>query len=493
MQFISLIKDKWQSLSIEKKFFLLIGVYFLLHIIVRVFVSGSLEFDEAEQILFSQTLSWGYGSQPPLYEWLQKIFFTVFGLNIFSLSLFKNSLFVLIYLFLYKSAQIILKDSLKAILASTALLLTYTYSWQSMHQLTHAILALSISVVTFFVFLRLLETKETKHYLSLGLLVGLGILSKYNYSFFILALFAAALTIEDFRKTILNKRSWLILILACLISAPHFIWVATNFQLATLRLTEMQMDANKAKGLLDLLLCLLAILGPFVFVFAIFFPKVFSKNKLFSKSDNQFKQLLERFFVAAVAITAVWVVIFRIVDFEERWLQLIFFIFPLYLFLRIKGKDISRLRIKVYAYTIFFSSLILIIMLTTCVLFPDTFGYKRLHYPIAELSKEVKAEGFEQGLVLSPDTSVAADIKLQFKDSLVLTHKLPFKTRESFNKILLIWGDTWWYDVPRELQEILPDYNINFKRTETVKRALYKYSKDKYYKVYLAVIDKENK
>lgn len=467
---------------------MLIGVYFLLQVIVRVFISDSLEFDEAEQILFSQRLSLGYGSQPPLYEWIQELFFTVFGLNIFSLAVFKNSLFVLIYLFLYKSARIILKDNLPAALASASLLLTYTYGWQSMHQLTHAILALSLCSITFFVFLQLLKTKATRYYLTLGLLVGLGVLSKYNYLIFILALLSAALSLKNFRKIIFDKRMLLVLILPCLITTPHFIWFVANFKLATLRLAQMQMDANKAKGLLDLLLCLLAILGPFVVVFLIFFPKAFSKNRLLAASDNQFKQLLERFFISAVIITAAWVLVFKIVDFEERWLQLIFFIFPLYLFLRLKGKAVSKLRIKIYSYTIVASSLILIIMLTVCVLFPGIFGYKRLHYPIAEISQEIKDEGFDRGLVISCDISVAADIKLQFKDSLVLTHRMPFEVFEKFDKILLIWGDTWWYDVPRELQEILPRYGVSFKRTEIVKRALYKYSKDKYYKVYLTVI-----
>ncbi|MCF7908410.1 MAG: glycosyltransferase family 39 protein [Candidatus Omnitrophica bacterium] len=484
------IKSWWTGLKTERKFlFVLIG-YFLLHTLVRVFISNSLEFDEAEQILFSQQLSFGYGSQPPLYEWVQKVFFSIFGLNIFSLAIFKNSLFVLIYFFLYKSAQIILKDNLRAILASSALLVTYTYGWQSMHQLTHAILALSLCSITFFIFLRLVETRATKHYLVLAVCVGLGILSKYNYLIFILALLFSAFSLKGFRKTILDKRMLLVLIIPVCISAGHFAWVALNFQQATLRLTEMQIDVEKTKGLLDLLICLLAILGPFCVIFVIFFPKAFTKNRLLNLAENQFKQLLERFFISAIVITVLWVLIFKIVDFEERWLQLIFFLFPTYLFSRLKGKVVSKLRVKVYSWLIIFSAFMLIFMLTICVLFPDTFGYKRLHYPIAELSKEIRAEGFDRGLVLSPDTSVAADIKLQFKDSLVLTHRIPFEVSENFDKILLIWGDVWWYDVPDELGKILPRHNVEAKRTNIAKKALYKYSKDEYYEIYLMVVDK---
>lgn len=133
----------------------------------------------------------------------------------------------------------------------------------------------------------------------------------------------------------------------------------------------------------------------------------------------------------------------------------------------------------------------LVVMLTLCAVFPDTFGYKRLHYPIAELSQEIKKLGFSKGLVLSPDTSVAAGIKLQFPDSFVLTHRTHFVPPKRFDKILLIWGDTWWYDVPQELGEILPRHNIKVARTDTARKALYKYSKDKYYEVYLKLVDRK--
>src|SRR3989338_3923217 len=123
------MKKFFQSLDFEKKFIFLVLVYFTLQIIVRTFISGSLEFDEAEQVLFSQQLSLGYGPQPPLYEWLQKLFFSVFGLNVFSLSLFKNILFVIIYSFLFKSARLVLKNDKQAGLASLLLLLTHTYAW----------------------------------------------------------------------------------------------------------------------------------------------------------------------------------------------------------------------------------------------------------------------------------------------------------------------------------------------------------------------------
>jgi len=484
------MKKFFQSLDFEKKFIFLIFIYFILHTIVRTFISGSLEFDEAEQVLFSQFLSLGYGPQPPLYVWLQKIFFTVFGLSVFSLSLFKNILFVIIYVFLFKSSRLLLKNDKLAGLAALLLLLTHTYGWQSMRQLTHATLALAICSISFFIFLRLLNTRSTKYYVWLGVFTGLGIISKYNYLIFILALLLAGLSQKSSRKALLDKRILWIVFLPLVISAPHFFWVITNSEKITTRLNQIQAYRGQVKGVLLFLAQLLAIAGPFLVIFLIFFPKTFLKSKPADESLRLFKQLLERFFIFSLILLVIWVVLFKIEKFEERWLQLTFFVFPLYLLLRTQSRGISERRIKACFWVIAICAFIQLLMLVACAWFPGTFGYKSLHYPISELAPQIRQEGFDRGFVLSCDTEVAADIKLEFKDSLVLTHRTYFVAPKTYDKILLIWGDTWWYNVPRELAEILPRYQIQAERTEIVKQALYKHSKDKYYKVYLMVINR---
>ena len=66
-----------------------LALYFGLHLISRVLVSPSLELDEAEQLLYLQALSLGYGFQPPLYTWLQALVFAFTGPGVFGLALLK--------------------------------------------------------------------------------------------------------------------------------------------------------------------------------------------------------------------------------------------------------------------------------------------------------------------------------------------------------------------------------------------------------------------
>ena len=49
----------------------LLLLYFGAQVVARLWVSDALELDEAEQVLWTQQLALGYGTQPPLYTWLQ--------------------------------------------------------------------------------------------------------------------------------------------------------------------------------------------------------------------------------------------------------------------------------------------------------------------------------------------------------------------------------------------------------------------------------------
>ena len=54
---------------------ILLGAYLLASLLIRVIISGGLELDESEQVILAQAFQWGYGPQPPLYTWLQSVFF----------------------------------------------------------------------------------------------------------------------------------------------------------------------------------------------------------------------------------------------------------------------------------------------------------------------------------------------------------------------------------------------------------------------------------
>src|SRR5690606_3921831 len=101
----------------------------------------------AEQALVSQRLRLGYGTQPPLYSWLQWILFQVFGLNLFALSALKNLLLFSTYASLFFLARPLIGNG-PAMAASASLLLFPQIAWESQRDLTHSVLLTALACAT---------------------------------------------------------------------------------------------------------------------------------------------------------------------------------------------------------------------------------------------------------------------------------------------------------------------------------------------------------
>src|ERR1044071_8176943 len=65
-------------------------------------------------------------------------------------------------------------------------------------------------------------------YLLLGVLAGLGVLSKYNYAIFYAALIAAAISLRSFRPAILNLRFLVALGITLVVVFPNLLWMKTH-------------------------------------------------------------------------------------------------------------------------------------------------------------------------------------------------------------------------------------------------------------------------
>ena len=191
------------------------GGYFLLQAISRGLITETLGMDDADQVLLAQKWNWGYGPQPPLYTWLVILFSKAFGLSSFTMALLKNALLFGIYTLTYFIARRLTASHTVALTAAVGLQFMPSIAYEAHRELTHSILASLMVLATLLVFLRLRQTDAPRvtqtqgmslsaptispeagwgHYLLLGVLGGLGILSKYNYSIFYGALIIAALS-----------------------------------------------------------------------------------------------------------------------------------------------------------------------------------------------------------------------------------------------------------------------------------------------------------
>ena len=227
----------------------------LAHVAVRVAISPALKWDEAEQILWSQQLAWGYGAQPPLYTWLQWGMNQVFGPSVLSLSLLKHGLLTLTYVLMYLAGRELLGPR-GAWWASASMLLLPPLGWYSVRDQTHTILVTAMTCGAWWLLFRIVKRPRPQDFAWLGLVCAVGVLAKYSFVLVIGVMLLAALSVPESRRALLSRGWWLAPLVGVLVVAPHAVWLLSHLQEATagtLNKMQIQPERGLLKGVLSLL------------------------------------------------------------------------------------------------------------------------------------------------------------------------------------------------------------------------------------------------
>jgi len=325
-----------------KSLLLVFGSYFLLQAIGRGLISETLGMDEAQEVLLGQRWSWGYGPQPPLYTWLVIVCAKGFGLSSFTMALLKNVLLFGIYLLTYATTRQITGSQIAAVAAAVALEFMPSVAYEAHRELTHSILASLMVMATLLLFLRLQrpgaafpgtgatqisrigQSRVSGTYILLGVVGGLGILSKYNYAIFYLALILAGISQKQFRPAVLNIRAALSLGITLLIAAPNLIWMKTHPDLAFASTNKFDFDPTHsfqgmARGIASWASTCVDQVGLLLLVFVVVCWRDVFARKLKISSDNV--RLLLRLFIYSGAIIVAGILISGATSCRNRWLQ----------------------------------------------------------------------------------------------------------------------------------------------------------------------------
>jgi 4-amino-4-deoxy-L-arabinose transferase-like glycosyltransferase len=315
----------------RRQLFLALAAYFGWHLLCRTLISSSVDLDESEQFVLTQRLLWGYGSQPPLYTWMQSAFFHVLGMNILALSLLKNLLLFSIAALTYANARRITRSHACGVVAVMALAFVPHFVWESQRDLTHSVLASALALATLYTFLHLAEKPRALKYCLLGMCMGLGTLSKYNYVFFPLGLFAAVLTVTELRRVVLDRRMLLALISALVMVLPNGLWMYQHSTQALHRVNKFQIQEHISwlsavgTGFKDMGLSVLLFVTPMTLVLTLVFWKSRGKAK---SSTTPLVKLTGRILPGVLAAVTLLILGFRVTDVKERWFQPLLIIAP---------------------------------------------------------------------------------------------------------------------------------------------------------------------
>ncbi|SHO46903.1 ArnT family glycosyltransferase [Desulfopila aestuarii] len=445
-------------------FLIILALYFGLHIVLRVVISNSLDYDEAEQAMLAQWLLPGYTEQPPLYTWLQHGLFQLIGRNVLAVSVLKNLLLFLTYFFVFLAAQIILKNNRSAILATASILLIPQIGWESQRDMTHTLLVVCASSAALWQGLKLLQRNSWLQYIFLGIIFSVGILAKTNFLLFAAILSITLATFPEGRKVVFSRKSLLTLAVTLLLTSPYLVWMYNHQEIlfSTTHKFKQGREQFYLLGPLSLVRSSFLFLAPLLVIFLAIFPTIFQNRR---KDIHDFHQrFIGRYIIIVFITVLLTVLLFQVTYVKDRWLQPLLFAFPIFLFSRLAETELTTRRFKMYSTIVGTAALTIYLAFTLRAVAAEKMDkFCRLNYPISSFANDIARSGFTHGLIVSDDRFLAGNFSFAFPDSTAIIPGYNFeKNGATPTKAAIIWLANRTKQPPKELTTFfLEKYNLD--------------------------------
>jgi len=438
---------------------------FISSLLFAIFIMKSLLFpgiggDDGEQIIFAQYFDWGYVVRnPPLYTWFVILAQKVFGVSAFAVNAIKFITLLSLYWFLYRTGVLLYKDHRIAILAALSPLLIFHIAWDSLLGFSHSVLVATLYAATLYAVFNLEKNNRILNYVGLGAAIGCGILSKYAFVFFLIALIAAALFDSKLRSRLLNPKIIISFVIAAIITTPHLMWLydrhtAMAGELAP-ALTAQGMTSHlfaAGKGILSGIKAIIGFLLPLLVFLALFFPAAW-RPKLTTPDEDQQRhhRILRIFFSFLIGFIFLFIIAGGVSRVRTHYM-FVMVLAPVWFFLRVKMADMGDMNerhLKGYAGILSAAAIVVLLGLPIkYVVEPWRCGKCEHHMPYEVLAADLKKAGFQGGTIFAywHPYPIAGNLRIAFPKSRVISAKHPsamppLQTKSSTtSQCLLVWS-----------------------------------------------------
>lgn len=298
-------------------FLALSGLYFLLQAAQRTWLGGALEVDEAEMLLMAQGFAWGYGPQLPLYNWAQVAAFWMFGPGTAGLAFLKDAVLWLAGAGMWFAMRAAFGSGRNAAAAALSLAFLPNILWEFQRASTHSVALLAALTWTLWAWFSVMQRQSLRNWLILGLILGIGGLSKANYWAVPVGLAVASIGLWPAR--VQGKGVGLALLVAAAIVAVPYHWAFTHPQDSLASVHKFYQDDPVVWPWLDGLVLLAGNLGA-----GLILPLVIAAAlRLVSGPPGPMPvatKILLRAAALNMGVAALLVVAFGVTKIQSRWL-----------------------------------------------------------------------------------------------------------------------------------------------------------------------------
>ncbi|HEX3673600.1 MAG TPA: glycosyltransferase family 39 protein [Rhizomicrobium sp.] len=430
-------KDVWEALSDPQVVASLLILYCLAHFLVRMLLSPNFTLDESEQILFGQSLEWGYRFRhPPLITWLSWSVLSTTGQSRAAFFLLKYALMFAGLLAYFQAARIVIRDTKLAAFATFGLLTTIVIGYLPHIDLMHTVLLTTMLAAYLWVDARVLTRGRWGDYVLLGAITGLGILSKYIFLVLPVAMTIGTIMVPRFRARLRVAPLLVSLVIAIAIVAPYAWWAKTHeYSLFALAQTITKSSGPAfdfgawLKGSGNLIVALAGFALPIAAIFPLFYWN--ACKKLDGLGDDEDRDWLKLYGVAMLAgIVIMWLAVFVVGTeaFKSRWMHQVLLPLPIWLFLRARMAGTSD---RMNKYFLIVAAVFALGVFAARIAIYETDGSHcktcREYWPMKDYADSLQRSGFRGGTILAPTYDLAGNLRGAFPDARVVTPGYPLE------------------------------------------------------------------
>jgi 4-amino-4-deoxy-L-arabinose transferase-like glycosyltransferase len=446
-------RDIWADLAEPSSVIAFLALYCAIHFLVRYLLSPNFTLDESEQMLFGQSLQWGYRFRhPPLITWLS------WG----TLSATNNSraaFFLLKYVIMagglavyFAAARVVIRDTRMAALATFGLLTTFVMGFLPLVDLMHTVLLATMLAAFLWIGARIVTKGSPRDYLLLAAITGFGILSKYVFLVLPVAFAIGVALTPRFRARIKIGPLILALILTLAIVAPYVWWsYAHEYSLFTLAKTITKgqgpefSPVNWLIGAGDLVWALISFGLPFVVIFPLLYRPACKKLVVTDDADRDWLRLYEVTMIAGTLMMLVAVFFIGTEAFKARWMHQVAMPLPIYLFLRARIAGVNERANKIFAaIALVFALGVVGARVGIYETHAKDCKQCREYWPMQTYARAFQRVGFSQRTILAETYDLGGNLRGVFPTSRVVTPGYPVQVfgPPVSGPCLLVWeGD----------------------------------------------------
>ena len=388
--------------------------------------------DDGEQLVFAQAFSWGYQIRnPPLVTWLLIAVQVGLGPTVASIVVLRGLVLGCIFLLTYLITDQLCRDRRLAALATGSLLIIFYLGWKVIHGFTHTAAVTAFYLLALYLTLRIWEAPSRPLLTALGFTLGLGLLAKYIFLLFAIALILAALSIPSLRVRIISPWLFVGFAISLLFVIPQGQWLMAHVPDNHLvrgegNLSLLENLSRTGNSIFRLLIGVIGFLLPLWFFIAVIFWPALRDPPALDESAAERIRLFSRLYAVLVALAVITIIIVQSDRPRSHYMFILVPLVPIFFFRY--GLAFQTNQIQRYAAVISTASVVLIgSLIGKFFIEPLVCHHCEDHIPYDDFARQLRETGFKGGTIFAyfQYDPLAGNLKVRFPDSRVVSAKHP--------------------------------------------------------------------